>query len=381
MLLSNPATNDTRPIEQAKSLAANGYKVVLFAWDRHKDAPKQSFISKNLLIRRFRLKTPYGQNPQTILGFVLFYVWCLVNSTTMGFQAIHCHDIDTLPCGILLKTFRSRKLRLIYDMHDDPSVFLGSFPKSSSLINLSFAYIQRWVNHLIVVNEGFVEYLGKRGFKERKITVVINTFTVPADSPRLKQNKTFKVVYCGPLTKVRGVHFLVQAVAQLPDVSLVLAGKGDLVPWISGLQKKYNIQYLGWISQSKISELTGIADVIPCLSSGYLKYKTNHILASPEKFFTSIANGIPVIVPTGTFIAKITKKYNCGLVVDMTSSRSVSNGLRTLQENKTLYDLMAKNGLTLAKSQYNWQVMEKRLVSCYSGEFAKMDYPIPKAQK
>jgi len=143
-----------------------------------------------------------------------------------------------------------------------------------------------------------------------------------------------------------------------------------LVPWINELHKTYsNIHYVGWISMPEISELLKTTDVIPCLSSANLKHKVNHVLAAPGKFFTSIANGIPVVVPTGTFIAEITKKYNCGLVVDMADLQSLSDGLRTLKENRPLYDLMAKNGSSISKSQFDWQIMEKRLQSCYSAEF------------
>ena len=370
MLLSNPATNDPRPIAEAKALVNSGFAVTIFAWDRNGKTSKQTSQSPNLLIRRFKLKTPYGQSLRTILGFALFYFWCFVYSISMNIQVVHCHDIDTLPCGILLKTLRNRKLRLIFDMHDHPSVFLEKFPKSSFLIDLSFVFIRRWVNRLIVVNEGFVNYLAKSGFKGKMITVIMNAFSVNVDRHRTKEGDSFNVVYYGPLTKLRGVNILVRAVEQLPHISLILAGKGDLVPWISEVQKTYsNIRYVGWISMSEISELVKKTDVIPCLSSANLKHKANHVLAAPGKFFTSIANGIPVIVPTGTFIAEITKKYNCGLVVDMAELQSISNGLRTLKENKPLYDLMAKNGLSISKSQFSWQVMEKRLLSCYSAEF------------
>jgi len=363
MLLSNPATYDTRPLKEAESLAHNGYKVIIFAWDREGKASRQ-FFSTNLVIQRFNLKAPYGQSIMTLLGFALFYTWCFINSLMMRFQVIHCHDVDTLPCGILLKISRGRCVKLVYDMHDHPSVFMNRFPKSETLVNLVFTFMRRYVDHLVVVNEGFVEYLAGKGFKKEKLTVIMNVPETAVEGPRLRESDVFRILYYGSLSRVRGVHNLVRAVEPLSDVLLILAGNGELVSWITKLAEAHpHISYLGWLPLSEIDKLIQTAHLIPTL---YLPDNINHALATPEKFFTSLASGIPVLVPERTYMATLVRKYKCGLIVDLRSFISIREAIMTLINDKCLYDRLARNGIKITRELFNWKFMEKRLLSTYS---------------
>lgn len=362
MLLSNPATWDARPLKEANSLARNGYHVTIFAWDREGGSPKKSF-SANLEIKRFRLKAPYGQNLITLLGFALFYVWCFFNSFAMQFQTIHCHDVDTLPLGIILKVSR-RRVGLVYDIHDHPIVFLNRFPKSGILTNLVFFFARRYADRVVVVNDGFVKLLVATGFEKEKLAVVMNVPETAVEEPRLHENGIFRIFYYGDLGRERGVHNLVQAVKSLSGVFLILAGKGDLVPWITKSKENWaNVTYLGWISMSEIDRVRQTAHLIPTL---YLPININNVLATPAKFFTSISNGLPAVVPEGTYMAALVRKYKCGLIINAENVKSIRNLLRNLVKDKSLYDRMARNGIKIARETFNWKVMEKRLLSMYS---------------
>ena len=366
MLLSNPATYDTRPVKEALSLANNGYKVILLAWDREGGAPKHSFISKNLVIQRFKLRAPYGQNMRTLLGFALFYIWCFINSVMKHFQVIHCHDVDTLLCGILLKIPRWSRVKLVYDMHDHPVMFLSKFPKSEILINLIFTFTRSYFDHLVVVNEGFVKYLSRRGFKKGNLTVIMNVPETVVGRPQLRENGVFRIFYYGSLSRVRGVHNLINAVSPLSNVLLLLAGKGELVSLITKLERTHtNISYLGWLSPSELDSFIRASNLILSLSSLYSPNNINHILATPEKFFTSLAHGIPVLVSEGTYQATLARRYGCGLIVDMKNISDIREVIEILVKDKELYNRLARNGLKIARERFNWKIMEKRLVSLY----------------
>jgi glycosyltransferase involved in cell wall biosynthesis len=366
MLLSNPATYDMRPLREAESLVKNGYKVVILAWDRETCLPRQT-LSNGLSIRRFSFKSSYGPSMRTVINFFFYYVWCILSSFTLNFKIIHCHDIDTLFCGILIKMLKFGQVRLIYDMHDHPVVFLEKFPKSHFLVKVAFAMAKRYADHIIVVNEGFIEYLLKIGFQREKMTVIMN---VPPKSEysnfdRINHNREkFTIFYYGDIGARRGVHKLIEAVKDLKHVELLLAGKGDLVPIVKIIEKKYNnIKYLGWISVSEIDRLVKEANLIPSL---YIPDSINHILASPGKLFTAMAHGIPVLVPEGSYQARIVKKYECGIVVDMKNVAKVREAISNLASSPNLCKKFGENSIRAANELFNWQIMEKRLIETYN---------------
>jgi hypothetical protein len=46
MLLSNPATHDLRPLNEARSLARAGYHVTILAWDREGETRLDSVLEE-----------------------------------------------------------------------------------------------------------------------------------------------------------------------------------------------------------------------------------------------------------------------------------------------------------------------------------------------
>jgi len=365
MLLSNPATYDERPLKEANSLVRNGYEITILAWDREGGSPRQT-LSNCLLIRRFNFKSPYGQSIRTVISFLFYYVWCTFSSFTLGFRVIHCHDVDTLFCGILIKMLRLGRIKLIYDMHDHPICFLEKFPKAHFLVKVVFAMAKRYADHVIVVNDYFLEYLSKMGFQRRKMTVVMN---VPSKSECSNFNVAnrnrgkFTIFYYGGIGVWRGVHKLIEAVKDIKCVELLFAGKGDLVPMVKNIGKKYNnVKYLGWISTSEIDRLVKKADLIPSL---YMPNNINHILASPGKLFTAMAHGIPVLVPEGSYQARIVKKFECGIVVDMNNVAKVREAILKLASSPNLCRKLGENGIKVVREFFNWETMEKQLMEVY----------------
>lgn len=364
MLLSNPATYDIRPLKEAKTLAKNGYRVIILAWDREGTSPKQSSFG-NLLIHRFNLKAPYGQHIRTIVSLFVFYIWCIVISFTLKFKIIHCHDVDMFICGLLIKILKFGKVKLIYDMHDHPIVFLNKFPKYNILVKIIFAMAKNYADNIIVVNEGFMNYLLKIGFKREKMAIIMN---VPSFASKVPTNKEplkeeFLIFYYGDISAHRGVQKLIEAIIGLENVKLLIAGRGDLVYTIKKIEEKYkNIKYLGWISPSEINRLLKKVDLIPSI---YIPDNINHILASPGKLFTAMANGIPVLVPEGSYQAKITKKYNCGIVVNINDIDEIKKAILHLASNPNLCKILGKNGIKAVNEVFNWSVMERRLLDMY----------------
>ena len=248
MLLSNPATFDQRPLKEAHYLCGAGTDVTILAWDRELETESDSAYADGLVIKRMRLSAGHGTPFLTVPKLMLFYLWCLAHLVGARVDAIHCHDVDTLPAGYAGKFIRLGRPKLVYDMHDLPEAFLRFFPFTRFTQAVSLATARRASSAIVVVNDRFVSHLGRLGFDRSKLVVVMNS--PPAESGRKGKRRggAFNVLYYGWLGEERGVRLLVEAVKGLEGVTLTLAGRGDLESYVrEEASRNPAIRFLGWL--------------------------------------------------------------------------------------------------------------------------------------
>jgi glycosyltransferase involved in cell wall biosynthesis len=374
MLLSNPATYDVRVLKEASALSNDGYAVTLLAWDRMKSSPSYSRPSRNFVIKRLPLKGSFGQSVRTVLGLVIFYAWCILVARRTKFDVIHCNDVDTLFCGLVLRPLSGRGTKLVYDMHDLPGEFLSSFPGSKQLIRFVYVVCSKLVDRLEVVNERFVDYLSHEGIDRGKMVVVMNVPDEPNIERHQRSPDQFRIIYYGRIGRSKGVQNLVNATLGLNDVSLVLAGRGDLVDWVRGIEANNpNVRYLGWLPVSELREEIDVADLIPIL---YKADSLNAVLAAPNKLFDAIHRGIPVIANGGTYFSELVLNNECGLVVNVDDPSSIRSAIVKLRDDPQFYQRLADNCVELAKAKYSWAITRNNLLSMYS-ELSSGDSRVP----
>lgn len=364
MLLSNPATYDARPLKEAHTLAAAGYSVTILAWDRDLETRRDSVYSDGLKVKRMRLFAGHGTPVFTVPRLFVFYAWCLVHLVFTRFDLVHCHDVDTLPAGFAAKAVKLGRPRLAYDMHDLPESFLRFFPLTGLTQGIFLASARKLSDLLVVTNDRYVEYLGGRGFDRKKIVVVMNA--QPAQEGRLKKREGsgLKVLYYGWMGRERGVHLLVDAMKGTKDVTLTLAGRGELEGELRGVSRSNpNIKFLGWLTVKELRPLIYEADVLPSL---YEPRSENVQISTPGKLLTSMSLGIPSLVSAGSYQEELVRRYGCGLVVEWGNLEALTDALQTLCADRELYNTMAKAAYDAFRSSFVWEVMEARLRDGYS---------------
>ncbi len=362
MLLSNPATFDQRPLKEGHALAAAGYAVTILAWDREGEAPSDSVFADGLVIKRMRVRAGHGTPFLTVPKLMLFYLWCLAHLLGEGADAVHCHDVDTLPVGFAAKG-SVRRPRLVYDMHDLPEAFLRFFPLTKVTQKILLSAARRVADSTVVVNEKFVEYLGKLGFDKGRLVVVMNA--PPKDMGRRGKERggRFNVVYYGWLGEERGVKLVIDAVRGMEGVTLTLAGRGELEPVVrEAAGKDESIRFLGWLNMKDLKPVIADADLIPSL---YEPKTRNAVLATPGKLLTAMSISVPSLVPMGTYQAEIVERYGCGLVVDWRNVGDVSGAISKLANDDELYSRLSEASYDAFLSAFSWEVMASRLVSAY----------------
>ncbi len=367
MLLSNPATFDQRPLKEAHLLAREGWPVTILAWDRELETRSDSIFEDGLTIKRMRVGAGHGTPFLTVPKLFLFYAWCLAHLLTTNVGAIHCHDVDTLPAGFAAKALKLNGPKLAYDMHDLPEAFLRFFPFTSLFQRLFLVATRKHGDLLVSASEGYLRYLRTVGLTMRRMVVVLN-------APSLKEGRgprgvsdRLNVVYYGALEEERGVRLLVDAVKGRQDVTLTLAGRGSLGPWVTAAAKSWgNVQFLGWLNVKDLDRVVQDADLIP---SFYSPTTANILLSTPNKLLKSFSMSVPAMVAAGTFQAEIVSKFGCGLVVPWGKPEEVGNAIAELARDRKGYERMTRRAYDAFRSELNWEAMETSLNEAYSEMF------------
>ena len=111
----------------------------------------------------------------------------------------------------------------------------------------------------------------------------------------------------------------------------------------------------------KIYELTRSADATFVIVNPRNK---NNKYTVFNKQFEAMVCGRPIIVTKGTYAAKLTEKYRCGITVEY-NEKSIREAIIKLRDNPQLRDELGKNAFKAAKEIFNWENEKKRLLKVY----------------
>jgi glycosyltransferase involved in cell wall biosynthesis len=363
MLLSNPATFDQRPLKEAHSLCRAGKQVTILAWDRELETDSDSVFQDGLVIKRMRVGAGHGTPFLTVPKLILFYAWCVAHLAGVAADAIHCHDVDTLPAGYAARAVKLWRPKLVYDMHDLPEAFLRFFPVTTVTQKAFLSTARRAAALVVVVNDRFVTYLERLGFSKSKLVVVMNSPPFGSGRKEKPRGEEFNVLYYGWLGEERGVKLLVEAAKGLGGITLTLAGRGELEPYIrEAASGDATIRFLGWLKMEDLEPLIVQADLIPSL---YEPKTRNAQIATPGKLLTAMSLSIPSLVPAGTYQAEIVERFHCGIVVNWQDVGDVRRAIMELSTDSAVYDSLAQASYAAFVSYFSWEVMEERLAEAY----------------
>lgn len=103
---------------------------------------------------------------------------------------------------------------------------------------------------------------------------------------------------------------------------------------------------------------------------GYIYFHLNdpnRIYALPNKFFSYLNSGIPVVVNNAADMRSFINKHKCGIVINKknpTAADYASQFIR-LNANRNLLDKLSQNARNVMQTTYCWERMEQRLERIY----------------
>lgn len=375
MLLTNAYDPDPRVRQEAMSLIEAGWHVRLLAWDRDgKSAPREAI--DGVEVERVYLRSTHGRGWTQIPFYAAVYAKLLWRAARVDFDAIHCHDLDTLPAGFLAGMLRGRPV--VYDSHESfPDMLTGSVPAA---IRNGLTMLENWlirrVDLVITVGDKLRRFFEQRGAQR---AVVVGNWkrsedfvTTPADRTKLRREMgipedALAVVSITQLLPDRKLQELFDAVDLLPGVYCIVAGSGSLEPMVRArAAQNPRIVYVGRLKPAEIPRYTCAADAI---YYGFDPANPNARFSAPNKLYEALAAGLPLI--TGDFgeIGEVVRTHKCGIVLETYSAESVARAM-TLLSDAGVRHVMGAQAERLGREDFHWNTAARTLHAEY-GRFLR----------
>lgn len=202
--------------------------------------------------------------------------------------------------------------------------------------------------------------------------VIFNSPKLAPDyNPGRGKSKELTLVYEGVMNDTRGsFHKLIKITEmcnkKFPLKIIIIGGnKQSEKPLAVPSHLKSKIKQMGWVDYELLSQKMQAVDL------GWIdldaEHFLNHRFAMPNKFFSYLNNGIPVLVNQCKDMEECIRQFNCGYIVKGTQAtpEAYVEALLHLHSNRSKIFEMSQNARKIMETKFSWEHMEKRLLSIY----------------
>lgn len=376
---------------EAVSLVKNGYDVTYVGIDDEEDYDKKGVTEENVKYYKINLKN--SRYVYNCLYRSIHYRYAYDNNKFIPileilkkdkFDIIHIHGLYSI---YMIRKIRkiNKNVKIIYECREyypdsirDYNITTGLKTINKILYSLYMSLLEKIMSSLadkiIVIDQSI--YQRFKAISKDKTHIIYN-FTNMIFSEKYKTvNKEFDIVYCGGMTKVRGIMQIIKSVKCAKDEGIelkcLLIGpmndlnlQNEMNAYINKYNLHNNISYIGKIKHSDVANYLcrskiGIVTLLPIP-----KYKKN----IPMKQFEYMTFGLPIVGSDLKPIRKFVEEADCGILVNPMKEKEIWNAIKSILINKELYNKLSLNGIRATKDIYNWKNSEKKLIEIYNSIF------------
>lgn len=273
-------------------------------------------------------------------------------------DAFHCHEPDALVIGLLQKFVRGK--RVVYDVHEHWPSELPRDIGAPGWLSHIIDPVERWLAGRADAVLAVSESVGQR-FPGATILPnypdVLPCVEVPESEVALRQ---FSII--GAKLHAYHIRHGIEAVTRLraehwPGARLTLIG-GLAAP----LPPEAPVTCTGYLAQEAIPAALQQAGVgLVLLDPEY----ENLRIGLPNRLFSYMAAGVPVIASALPEIERVVRDSGCGLVVEPGNPEAIVDAALWLAERPEAAQEFGRNGWRAVQGQYNWGAVEGRLLAVY----------------
>lgn len=348
--------NDTRIFhKECKSLVRHGFEVVLYVADGLGNEFKDDVTIRDI----GRLSWRTGR---IFLSGLRFYKALREDNADI----YHIHDPELW--GLALRLNRDGKA-VIFDDHEDipNQIFKKSYiPKwAKPFASLILGRLQEHTSRRISGVVAATPYIRDKHLAWSANVIDVNNYPNPNEIHFVIGRHSNKACYVlsGP-SEVRGVMEAVEALEDLPGVSLTLTGMFTDEAFekrVKAMAGWGQVDYVGVVARQKVDNILGNSFVGLAVSYP----SPSSINSQPTKIYEYMASGLPVVCSHFPQWRNLVEGNRCGLVVNPKEPLEIAKAVRFIHENPKEALVMGENGRRAVEERYSWEIEEKKLFNFY----------------
>jgi glycosyltransferase involved in cell wall biosynthesis len=300
-----------------------------------------------------RVRTRYYRGGP--LKFLVFNLKVFFYLLFKPVQIIHAHDLWVLPAASLLAVFKN--CGLVYDAHEYYSGLriFNNRPIRRKVWMLLERIAIPVVDHLFTVSEPLLDLYLKRYPAIPSASVLKN---VPVHekvvvNKSIQKNK-IRLLFHGQLKPGRGLIQAINSVKELENAELHIIGDGEFkIDLLSAVQTRNLSDRVFFYPPVPVDELIQTAARYDIGLVLFEADSLNYSYALPNKFFEYLMAGLPVIVSNIETLSELTKRYQVGIVVDLSNNESLPAVISEFVRDGQKLQFYHQNALQAA-SELNW---------------------------
>jgi glycosyltransferase involved in cell wall biosynthesis len=365
------------PVQRAaEALAGAGFDVEVICM-RHPERPRRTVVHRVEIT-----SLPASLNRSSRHRYVLDYAWFfLLAASTLAFRHLRrpysVVQVCTMPDFLVFAGAIPRLLgsRLFLYMHEPTPELAETLFGNRRVTRMLERIEQRalsFADHAYTVTDELKQRYVDRGARADRITVVLNgadpSVRFGTWSPSQNGSKKgFTVICHGAIEDRYGQDTLVEAVRllhdELPDLRLVLTGRGSLVDAVLQMVEAHGLEdvvhFYGWVSHERLNDLLHTADV------GVVAQKASPYshLVHTNKMVDYWLFGLPVIAGRLRAVSEIyddsvLEYYAAG------DARDLARAIRRLYDDPARRAELSRNGRR-AQERNGWAVQREVYLGPY----------------
>lgn len=395
MVLGSFYPEDIRVTKEATALSDNGHELFLLCLRRKNE--NYSEIKNRIKITRINAgKSIYIKALFDTLN-ALFWRYPVFKRKLSNFikdndiDILHVHDLPLT--NTVYKAAQKNNVPVILDMHENYPAGLATWSehkkniivkiKNSLFFNYNrwFKYEQRMVHKvdgiISVVDEMKEKICYTHKVSSEKVVTVTNSEPRAfLDNKVFKSNiaenykDSFNIVYIGGLGPHRGIDTAILGIKilknKIPDIKLLLIGKGSIKKSLMQLVRKHNLQeyvvFIDFQPFENVFTFMKLADIniIPHKRNEH----TNNTI--PHKLYQSLMTGKPLLVSDCDPLKRIVDEIQGGFIFKAEDPDSFAERIIYIKNNQQEREFKSRNGTDKTiKGIYNWDTDSQKLVSFY----------------
>jgi glycosyltransferase involved in cell wall biosynthesis len=282
----------------------------------------------------------------------------------------HAHEPDSFQVAVKLKKAIGSKA--IYDSHEYyPEAFSEHFGALGGVFKtLIYHYekhIAKQADYIVTVNNILVE---KFKAYNKNVELIPNYPVLKGKTIEKNYSEKPVFIYVGGLREDRGILKTLEAAKLVKnDVKYVFVGDFDNEEFRQRVNNyvKTELKDVDVVFTGKIPHLQ-VFDYLKTADAGFVllqPYSWRYVNSEPIKLFEYMMSKTPVIASDFPMMRSIVEGSNCGFAVQPDDPVKIAEIIDYIAENREKVKAMGENGFNAVNEEYNWGVLEKRLLNVY----------------